>query len=74
MSHSFPTRRSSDLSRIETVCSDALSAILDKLEDCKSTLSRSTDIMEQVEMANLISKLASAAVGLKKMDEMNFGL
>ena len=61
-------------SRIETVCSDALSAILDKLEDCKSTLSRSTDIMEQVEMANLISKLASAAVGLKKMDEMNFGL
>ena len=61
-------------SRVESVCSDALSTILDKLEDCKSTLSRSTDIMEQVEMANLISKLASAAIGLQKMDEVNFGV
>jgi len=57
-------------SRAESVATDALSAILDRIEDCKSTLQSSHDIMEQVEMANLIEKLASAAVGLKKLEEM----
>jgi uncharacterized Zn finger protein (UPF0148 family) len=57
-------------SRAGTVCSDALSTILDRIEDCKTTLETSNDVMEQVEMANLIEKLAAAAVSMKKLEDL----
>lgn len=57
-------------SRAETVATEALDAILDRLGECRSVLTKSTDIAQQKEMASLIEQLASAAVAVKKMEEM----
>ena len=62
-------------SRAESVASDALDAIHSRIEECKASLvSRDADgahdIAKQVEMAGLIEKLASAAVAVRKLEEM----
>ena len=57
-------------SRAETVATEALDAILDRIGECRSVLTSSTDISQQKEMASLIEQLASAAVAVKKMEEM----
>lgn len=57
-------------SRAETVATEALDAILDRMGECRSVLTKSTDIAQQKEMASLIEQLASAAVAVKKMEEM----
>ena len=63
-------------SRAESVASEALEAILTRIEDCKDQLNMrpdsmtSQDVAKQVEMAALIEKLASAAVAVKKLEEI----
>ena len=62
-------------SRAESVASDALDAILSRIEECKASLvspgaAGAQDIAKQVEMAGLIEKLASAAVAVRKLEEM----
>ena len=61
-------------SRAESVASEALDAILTRIEDCKVQLAtgpeslNANDIAKQVEVAGLIEKLASAAVAVKKLE------
>ena len=63
-------------SRAESVASEALEAILTRIEDCKDQLNMrpdsmtSQDVAKQGEMAALIEKLASAAVAVKKLEEI----
>ena len=57
-------------SKAETVVSEALDAILDRIGECKSVLVKSSDVSKQKEMAALIEHLAAAAVAVKKMEEM----
>ena len=60
-------------SRADTVASEALDAILSRIGECKAALiagTQSGDVAKQTEMASLIEKLASAAVAVKKLEEM----
>mmetsp|Transcript_7713 Transcript_7713/g.12778 ORF Transcript_7713/g.12778 Transcript_7713/m.12778 type:complete len:280 (+) Transcript_7713:3-842(+) len=61
-------------SKTETVASDALDTILTRIEDCKSVLASTPkteeDFAKQLEMAGMIEKLASAAVAVRKLEEL----
>jgi hypothetical protein len=74
----IPSDASDEVSRAETVASQALEAILGRIEDAKASLLSHTfhprlskeDIESQSEMATLIEKLASAAVAVRRLEEM----
>lgn len=74
----IPSDASDDVSRAETVASQALEAILCRMEDAKASLLSHSfhprlskeDIESQSEMATLIEKLASAAVAVRRLEEM----
>ena len=57
-------------SRAETVTSEALDVILERIGECKTVLTTSDDVNQQREMAGLIEQLASAAVAVKKLEDM----
>ena len=61
-------------SKAESVASEALDAILDRMEQCKAALvpkdGEPFDINKQMQVANLLEKLASAAVAVKKLEEL----
>jgi uncharacterized Zn finger protein (UPF0148 family) len=57
-------------SRAETVTSEALDVILERIGECKVVLTQSDDVNQQREMAGLIEQLASAAVAVKKLEDM----
>jgi len=60
----------SDYSLAKTVASDALGAILGRIEAAKAELmSPSSDINQAKDTADLIEKLASAAVAVKNLEE-----
>jgi len=58
-----------DFSVAKTVASDALGAILGRMEIAKTQLVNSRNEAEQAEHVSLIEKLANAAVSLKKLEE-----
>lgn len=61
-----------DVSRAESVATDALDSILDRIDAAKSILLRDdVSIQEQLAAANLIEKLAQAAVAVKKLERMD---
>jgi len=60
----------SDYSLAKTVASDALGAILGRIEAAKAELmSPNSDVNQAKDMADLIEKLASAAVAVKSLEE-----
>jgi len=64
----------SDISKCESVAFDALGSIMLRIEEAKTQLEENTkvgkDIESQVELAKLIEKLASAAVAVRKLEDM----
>lgn len=58
-----------DISVAKTVASDALGAILGRMERAKAQLLQSTSQGEQEEIVKLIEKLASAAVAVKGLED-----
>jgi len=58
-----------DVSVAKTVASDALGAILGRMERAKTQLLQSTSQGEQEEIVKLIEKLASAAVAVKGLED-----
>jgi len=62
-----------DASVAKTVASDALGAILGRMEIAKTQLMTSKIEAEQAELVALIEKLANAAVSLKKLED-NFDM
>mmetsp|Transcript_5646 Transcript_5646/g.8680 ORF Transcript_5646/g.8680 Transcript_5646/m.8680 type:complete len:169 (+) Transcript_5646:133-639(+) len=71
------SRLSDDMSDARSVASNTLGAILSRIEDAKAQLVQSherggdsqQELANQVEMASLIEKLASAAVAVKKLED-----
>lgn len=64
---------SDDVSHAMSVASDTLGAIMSRIEEAKAQLeenSQSKDVESQVELAKLIEKLASAAVAVRKLEEL----
>ena len=63
--------RVSQSSRASAVANDALESILGRIEDCKATLAKpGLDIETQLKTADLMEKLAAAAVTMQKLEEM----
>ena len=61
-----------EMSRAESVATDALDTILDRIDAAKATLLRDdVTIQEQLAAASLIEKLAQAAVAVKAMEKMD---
>lgn len=61
------------VSRAGTVASETMDSILSRIEDCKAMLmDPDVDVETQAETANLIEKLAKAAVAVRKMEELDF--
>lgn len=61
------------MSRAGTVASETMDSILSRIEDCKAMLmDPDVDVETQAETANLIEKLAKAAVAVRKMEELDF--
>lgn len=59
-------------SRAESVASEAIDTILDKIETAKAKLLRDDiSIQEQLQAANLIEKLAQAAVAVKALEKLD---
>jgi hypothetical protein len=62
------------ISKAETVAAEALDTILTRIQDCKAVLATTpqteADFAKQLEMAGMIEKLASAAVAMRKLEEM----
>jgi hypothetical protein len=62
-----------DGSRANSVASEAMDSILDRIEQCKTNLSDpNTDLATQLQTANLMEKLASAALAVKKLEDSGF--
>jgi uncharacterized Zn finger protein (UPF0148 family) len=60
-----------EMSRAETVASETLDSILTRIDQCKTILlSEDADVESQLEAANLIEKLAQAAVAVKKLEDI----
>jgi hypothetical protein len=60
-----------EMSRAESVATDALDSILDRIDAAKATLLRDDiTVREQLEAANLIEKLAQAAVAVKALERI----
>jgi uncharacterized Zn finger protein (UPF0148 family) len=61
-------------SKAETIVMEALDTILLRIEECKAVLATTpqteADFAKQMEMASMIEKLASAAVAVRKLEEM----
>ena len=63
--------RTSQVSRASTVASEALTSILSRIEDCKATMARpGVDLDTQLKTADLMEKLAAAAVAMQKLEDM----
>jgi hypothetical protein len=61
-----------EMSRAESVASQALDTILDRIDAAKATLLRDdVTVKEQLEAANLIEKLAQAAVAIKTLEKID---
>lgn len=61
-----------EMSRAESVATDALDSILDRIDAAKATLLRDdVTVREQLEAANLIEKLAQAAVAVKALEKID---
>mmetsp|Transcript_15086 Transcript_15086/g.33657 ORF Transcript_15086/g.33657 Transcript_15086/m.33657 type:complete len:438 (-) Transcript_15086:327-1640(-) len=58
----------STASSVKSVADEALSAILDQMETAKIQLATETDVEKQLNLANLLEKLASAASSMKKLE------
>eukprot|EP00934_Nitzschia_sp_Nitz4_P002837 Nitzschia sp. Nitz4//scaffold139_size61406//21186//24205//NITZ4_006453-RA/size61406-snap-gene-0.10-mRNA-1//-1//CDS//3329535831//2827//frame0 len=62
-----------DASRAESVATEALDSILDRIERAKAKLLRDDiSVQEQVDTANLIEKLAQAAVAVKALEKLDY--
>lgn len=61
-----------EMSRAESVATDALDSILDRIDAAKAILLRDDiTVKEQLEAANLIEKLAQAAVAVKALERID---
>ena len=61
-----------EVSRVSSVATDALDSILDRIDAAKATLLRDdVTVQEQLQAANLIEKLAQAAVAVKALEKMD---
>jgi hypothetical protein len=62
-----------EVSRACTVASQTMDSILSRIEDCKEKLmDPNSDVETQLESANLIERLAKAAVAVKKLEDLDF--
>ena len=60
------------MSRAESVASEALDSILCRIETCKAKLtSDDVDMQTQLATADLIEKLAKAAVAVKQLEKID---
>jgi hypothetical protein len=60
------------MSRAESVATDALDTILDRIDAAKATLLRDdVTVQEQLAAASLIEKLAQAAVAVKALERID---
>jgi uncharacterized Zn finger protein (UPF0148 family) len=62
-----------EVSRAETVATQTLDSLLNRIEECKTILlDPRSDYVKQAETARLIEQLASAAMAVKKLEAMAF--
>ena len=58
-----------EMSRAETVASQTLDSLLNRIEECKTKLlDPNIDPVQQAETAKLIEQLASAAMAVKQLE------